>query len=80
MLVIMMSSGLYDQDDESRWLRDLGDVVDEFDDKNDEGDNDYVVDDENDESGMYDHGSRMMNQGGCSSWGRDFKMVLNRSF
>ena len=64
-------------------LRDLGDVVDEFDDKNDdgdEGDNDDVVDDENDGSGMYDHGSRMMNQGGCSSWGRDFKMVLNRSF
>ena len=41
---------------------------------------DDVGADENDESGMYDHGSRMMNQGGCSSWGRDFKMVLNRSF
>ena len=59
-------------------MRDLGDIVNEFDDKND--DDDDVDDDENDESGLYDHGSRMMNQGGCSSWGRDFKMVLNRSF
>ena len=39
-----------------------------------------VGDGDDDESGLYDHGSRMMNQGGCSSWGRDFKMVLNRSF